>query len=81
MIFSNLLPFFIVDLFVVFWRVHQSEINRGCFLLMEVTIDAGGKTFGKTLVFFIYRFGIYFIRIIISIDFIYNFFVYNEFSV
>ena len=50
MTFSNLLVFFIIDWFVAFWRVRvqQSEINWGCFSLMEVIVDAGGKSFGET---------------------------------
>ena len=50
MTFSNVLVFFIIDWFVVSGRlrVQQSEINRGCLLLMGVSIDTGAKSFGET---------------------------------
>ena len=36
--FSNLFAFFIIDWFVIFGRVQQSEINRGRFSLMGVIL-------------------------------------------
>ena len=47
--FSNLLVFFGTDWFVIFGRVQESEINRGCvFSITEVTTNAGAKSFGET---------------------------------
>ena len=50
MTFSNLLVFFIIDWFVVFWLVHVSKMKsvEGVFSLMGVNVGAGGKSFGET---------------------------------
>ena len=66
MTFSNLLVFFIIDWFVVFGRVQQSEINQGCFFINRSYYWCLSKIIWenwKILVFFICRFYIYFTRV------------------
>ena len=75
--FSNLLwlslVLFIIQWFVVFGRVQQSEINRGCFFINGSYYWYCWKIISencKTSIFFIYWFYIYFVRAFIPVDFI-----------